>query len=187
MSRRQKILFRSWALSVDTVRKEVIITSNNHIFSSTYPGKHSIISVGESGLSLRMFTPLAALFKYEITFTGEGSILKRPVDFFENVFPKLGVDIRTNNGKIPLVLTGPLKPKNITVDGSLSSQFLTGLLMAYAKSCTAPVSIKVNNLTSRPYIDLTLDILNHFGFKVENDNYERFNILPAKNMQIITV
>ncbi len=177
-----KNIVQKLGASVDTVRKEVIITSNNHIFSSTYPGKHSIISVGESGLSLRMFTPLAALFKYEITFTGEGSILKRPVDFFENVFPKLGVDIRTNNGKIPLVLTGPLKPKNITVDGSLSSQFLTGLLMAYAKSCTAPVSIKVNNLTSRPYIDLTLDILNHFGFKVENDNYERFNILPAKNI-----
>jgi 3-phosphoshikimate 1-carboxyvinyltransferase len=180
--RAAKNIVQKLGASVDTVRKEVIITSNNHIFSSTYPGKHSIISVGESGLSLRMFTPLAALFKYEITFTGEGSILKRPVDFFEDVFPKLGVDIRTNGGKIPLVLTGPLKPKNITVDGSLSSQFLTGLLMAYAKSCTAPVSIKVNNLTSRPYIDLTLGILNHFGFKVENDNYERFNILPAKNI-----
>lgn len=168
--------------TVETIRKEVIITSNNHIFSSTYPGKHSIISVGESGLSLRMFTPLAALFKYEITFTGKGSILKRPVDFFENVFPRLRVDVQTNDGKIPIILTGPLKPKNITVDGSLSSQFLTGLLMAYAKACTAPVSIKVNNLTSKPYIDLTLDILNHFGFKVENDYYEKFNIYPAKNI-----
>ena len=168
--------------SVDTVRREVIITSNNHIFSSTFPGKHSVISVGESGLSLRMFTPLAALFKYEITFTGKGSILKRPVDFFENVFPQLGVDIQTNDVKIPIALREPLQPKNITVDGSLSSQFLTGLLMAYAKACTVPVSIKVNNLTSKPYIDLTLDILNHFGFKVENEYYERFNIFPVKNI-----
>ncbi|MGH2646230.1 MAG: 3-phosphoshikimate 1-carboxyvinyltransferase, partial [Ginsengibacter sp.] len=142
---------------------------------------HTIISVAESGLSLRMFAPLAALFKYEITFTGEGSILKRPVDFFEDVFPELGVEIHTNDGKIPLVLTGPLRPKNITVDGSLSSQFLTGLLMAYAKACTTPVSIKVNNLTSKPYIDLTLGMLDHFGFKVENDRYEKFNIFPVKN------
>jgi 3-phosphoshikimate 1-carboxyvinyltransferase len=164
--------------TVDTVRNKVIITSNNHIFSSTFPGKHSIISCGESGLSLRMFAPLAALFKYEVTFTGEGSILKRPVDFFEDVFPKLEVAVRTNKGKIPLILKGPLRPKNITVDGSLSSQFLTGLLMAYAKACTVPVSIKVKNLSSRPYIDLTLDILNHFGFHVENDHYERFNIYP---------
>ena len=62
--------------SVDTVGKEVIITSSKHIFSAAFPGKHSVISCGESGLSLRMFTPLAALFNYEITFTGEGSILK---------------------------------------------------------------------------------------------------------------
>jgi 3-phosphoshikimate 1-carboxyvinyltransferase len=164
--------------SVDSIRKEVIITSSKHIFASTYPGKHLIISCGESGLSLRMFTPLAALFKYEITFTGVGSILKRPVDFFENIFPQIGVDVRTNNGKVPIVLKGPLHPKNITVDGSLSSQFLTGLLMAYAKACTAPVSINVNDLSSKPYIDLTLDVLKHFGFRVENEHYEKFNIFP---------
>jgi 3-phosphoshikimate 1-carboxyvinyltransferase len=164
--------------SVHTVQKEVIITSSKHIFSPAFPGKHSIISCGESGLSLRMFAPLAALFKYEITFTGEGSILNRPVDFFEDIFPELGVAVRTNNGKIPLILKGPLHPKNITVDGSLSSQFLTGLLMAYAKACTVPVSINVKNLSSKPYIDLTVDILTHFGFHVENDHYERFNIYP---------
>jgi 3-phosphoshikimate 1-carboxyvinyltransferase len=176
-----KNIVQKLGATVETIRKEVLITSSNHIFSSSFPGKYSIISVGESGLSLRMFAPLAALFKHEITFTGEGSILKRPVDFFENVLPQLKVEVQTNNGKIPLVLKGPLKPRNITVDGSLSSQFLTGLLMAYAKACTVPVSIRVNNLTSRPYIDLTLDILNHFGFKVENDRYERFNIYPVKN------
>jgi 3-phosphoshikimate 1-carboxyvinyltransferase len=165
--------------SVDTVREKVIIKSSKHIFSSTFPGKYSIISCGESGLSLRMFAPLAALFKYEITFTGEGSILQRPVDFFEDIFPQLGVEVRTNNGKIPLILKGPLHPKNVTVDGSLSSQFLTGLLMAYAKACTVPVSIKVTNLSSKPYIDLTIDILNHFGFHVENNDYEIFNIYPC--------
>jgi len=71
--------------SVDVVDNEVIITSSNHIFDLASPKKHSIISCGESGLSLRMFVPLAALFKYEITFTGEGSILKRPVDFFQHL------------------------------------------------------------------------------------------------------
>src|SRR5674476_736159 len=173
-----KNIVQKLGATVDTVRKEVIITSNNHIFSSTYPGKHSVISVGESGLSLRMFTPLAALFKHEITFTGEGSILKRPVDFFENVFPQLGVDIQTTDGKIPLALKGPLKPKNITVDGSLSSQFLTGLLMAYAKACTVPVSIKVNNLKSKPYIDLTLQVMKLFGWDVKHRNYEEFYFDP---------
>lgn len=175
-----KNIVQKLGATVESVRKQVVITSNDYIFNSDYPGKHSIISVGESGLSLRMFAPLAALFKQEITLTGEGSILTRPVDFFEKVFPQLGVEVHTNNGKIPLQLHGPLKPKNITVDGSLSSQFLTGLLMAFAKSCKTPVSITVNNLTSKPYIDLTLDILKHFGFKVENHHYERFDIFPRK-------
>ncbi|MEO8412213.1 MAG: 3-phosphoshikimate 1-carboxyvinyltransferase [Ginsengibacter sp.] len=175
-----KKIIEKLGATVDSIRKEVIITSSDHIFTSTYPGKHAVISCGESGLSLRMFAPLAALFTYEITFTGEGSILKRPVDFFDDIFPKLGVEVQTNDGKIPLTLKGPMRPGNITVDGSLSSQFLTGLLMAYAKACTRPVSIKVNNLSSKPYIDLTLDILNYFGFQVENDNYEIFNITPRK-------
>lgn len=165
--------------TVDSVRKEIIITSSDHIFSSSFPGKNSVISCGESGLSLRMFAPLAALFNYDITFTGTGSILKRPVDFFDEILPKLGVEVHSNDGKIPIRVKGPLAPKNITVDGSLSSQFLTGLLMAYAKACTVPVRIKVKNLTSKPYIDLTLGILDHFGFNVTHTNYETFNILPV--------
>jgi len=60
------------------------------------------------------------------------------------------------------------------VDGSLSSQFLTGLLMSYAAADADDVTITVNNLTSKPYIDLTLQVMDHFGWRVENDNYERF-------------
>jgi 3-phosphoshikimate 1-carboxyvinyltransferase len=172
-------IIKKLGAKVDSVRKEVVITSSDHIFSSAFPDKKSIISCGESGLSLRMFAPLAALFNYDITFTGTGSILKRPVGFFDDILPKLGVEVHSNEGKIPIRVKGPLSPKNITVDGSLSSQFLTGLLMAYAKACTMPVRIKVKNLTSKPYIDLTLRILGHFGFHVMHTNYETFNILPA--------
>jgi 3-phosphoshikimate 1-carboxyvinyltransferase len=164
--------------TVETIRNQVVITSTKYIFSSPSPEKNVIVSCGESGLSLRMFAPLAALFNYDITFTGKGSILTRPVNFFDDIFPKLGVEVQSNDGKIPLTLRGPLQPKNITVDGSLSSQFLTGLLMAYAKACTVPVSIKVKNLASKPYIDLTLDILNYFGFHIENNNYQTFHVFP---------
>ncbi|MFZ1328445.1 MAG: 3-phosphoshikimate 1-carboxyvinyltransferase [Chitinophagaceae bacterium] len=76
---------------------------------------------------------------------------------------------------MPLVIQGPLQPKNIEIDGSLSSQFLTGLLMAYAAANTRNISIKVKNLKSKPYIDLTLDVMKQFGLKVpENKNYEEF-------------
>ncbi len=173
--------------TVDNKKNELVVTSSSHIFTSPDKKKHSIISCGESGLSLRMFVPVAALFNYDITFTGEGSILTRPIDFFDTVLPLLGVRVETNGGRLPITLRGPMKPANITVDGSLSSQFLTGLLIAYAKACTVPVSITVNNLASKPYIDLTLDMLQDFGYHIQNDNYEKFTVFPRKPPAIMSM
>ena len=133
------------------------------------------INCGESGLSIRMFTPIIALSDKEIRITGEGSLLSRPMDFFDEILPQLNVKLKSQNGKLPLVVQGPLRPKNITIDGSLSSQFLTGLLMAYSAADAKNVSIKVDNLTSKPYIDLTLDVMKQFGMKLpENRNHEEF-------------
>jgi 3-phosphoshikimate 1-carboxyvinyltransferase len=135
----------------------------------------SEINCGESGLSIRMFTPLVALSNKEITINGSGSLITRPMDFFDKILPQIGVKIKSNNGKLPLMVQGPVLPTTIEIDGSLSSQFLTGLLMAYAASNATDVSIKVNNLKSKPYIDLTLDVMKQFGLKVpENKNYQEF-------------
>lgn len=133
------------------------------------------INCGESGLSIRMFTPLVALSEKQMIINGSGSLAVRPMDFFDEVLPQLDVKVQTNKGRLPLTIQGPLTPKNITVDGSLSSQFLTGLLMAYAASGASDVAITVNNLKSRPYIDLTLHVMKQFAMKVpENRNYESF-------------
>jgi len=136
---------------------------------------NDFVNCGESGLGIRMFAPLVALSAHTVTIEGEGSLLGRPMDFFDEIFPKLGVEVRSNLGKLPLQLKGPLVPSNIQTDGSLSSQFLTGLLMAYAASDARDVSIEVSNLKSRPYIDLTLAVMRAFQLKVpENRGYESF-------------
>ncbi len=133
------------------------------------------INCGESGLSIRMFTPIAALSEKEIIINGTGSLSNRPMNFFDEVLPQLGISIQSNNGKLPIKIKGPLQPKTIEIDGSLSSQFLTGLLMAYSASDATNVSIKVINLTSKPYIDLTIDIMQRFEMKIpENRNYQEF-------------
>lgn len=133
------------------------------------------IDCGESGLSIRMFTPIAALSDKGITINGAGSLVTRPMNFFDEILPKLGVKIKSNEGKVPLVVQGPLKPQNIEIDGSLSSQFLTGLLMAYAAADAKDVSITVKDLKSKPYIDLTLSVMRTFGMKMpENRNYKEF-------------
>ncbi|MBC7721633.1 MAG: 3-phosphoshikimate 1-carboxyvinyltransferase, partial [Pedobacter sp.] len=79
----------------------------------------------------------------------------------------------------PLQIQGPLQPQNVTVDGSLSSQFLTGLLFAFAASTKEAVTITVTNLKSKPYIDLSLKVLQDFGYSISNNNYESFIIYPT--------
>jgi 3-phosphoshikimate 1-carboxyvinyltransferase len=140
------------------------------------------INCGESGLSVRMFTSIAAISDTAISITGTGSLLKRPVSFFNEVLPKIHVEVKTNNGLLPMTIKGPLVPGNITVDGSLSSQFLTGLLMAYAAANAQDVTITVKDLNSKPYIDLTLKVMSDFGLPVPlNKQYEEF-YFPAQSI-----
>lgn len=143
--------------------------------------KHVTIHCGESGLSLRMFVPIAALIPNHIVVNGRGSLLNRPQHFFEEVLPQLHVEISSNHGFLPINLKGPLVPQTITIDGSLSSQFLTGLLMAYSGADATDVSIHVNGLVSRPYIDLTLSVMEKFGLPVPNNsNYQLFTFKKSK-------
>lgn len=144
------------------------------ISKGVYPVSN-VIHCGESGLSIRMFTPIASLADSVVEISGEGSLTVRPMDFFDEVLPRLGVDIRSNAGRLPMTVKGPLRPADIEVDGSLSSQFLTGLLMAYAASDAHGVTLRVKDLKSKPYIDLTLQLMETFGLQVpENLNYESF-------------
>jgi 3-phosphoshikimate 1-carboxyvinyltransferase len=136
------------------------------------------MNCGESGLGIRMFTPIAALSSQSITIQGKGSLVKRPMHFFDDILPALGVQIKSSNGFLPISIQGPLQTSDITVDGSLSSQFLTGLLMAFAAAGAADCTIKVNQLKSKPYIDLTLDVLKHFGWEVNHVNHEQFTFKP---------
>ncbi len=133
------------------------------------------LSIGESGLSTRLFTPIAALASRPVTITGHGSIMSRPVEMMEAPLRALGANIDTCDGHLPLTVCGPVKGGEVTVDGSVSSQFLSGLLTALPLVAADSV-ITVDNLTSRPYIDMTCDVLQSFGVRVENENYRRFII-----------
>ncbi len=139
-------------------------------------------SAGEAGLSIRMFSPVVAMGNNKVVFTGEGSLLKRPVGLIADALTQLDAKVSTNNGLLPLTIKGPLKPGSVHIDGSLSSQLLTGLLI------TLPLlkgssTIVVDNLKSKPYVDMTLSIMQHFGVSVENDDYRTFNIKGHQQYQ----
>lgn len=159
---------------VESGNDSIIISPNKN------PQPANEINCGESGLGIRMFTPIASLFNREIGITGSGSLLQRPIDFFDEVLPQFGVRVQSNKGHLPLKIQGPLSPVSVTVDGSLSSQFLTGLLIAFGYAAEEPVTIKVTNLKSKPYIDLTLQMMEQFGYRVEQHNYENFVVHPRK-------
>lgn len=170
----QKLGARVTVINDETIEIESdFLTDPENVFS-----KEDTIHCGESGLSIRMFTPIAALCKNKITITGEGSLATRPLHFFDDVLPQLGVAIQSNEGKLPITIQGPLQLKDIEVDGSLSSQFLTGLLYAFSvasNTTQSSASIKVQDLKSKPYIDLTLEVMKQFGLPVpENKNYKEF-------------
>ncbi|NQX91451.1 MAG: 3-phosphoshikimate 1-carboxyvinyltransferase [Flavobacteriales bacterium] len=131
--------------------------------------------VGESGLGVRMMTPVAAMSGSALTIQGEGSLLTRPIGVFDNLIPALGGSCSTNDGLMPIQIQGPLTGGEIKMDGSMSSQFLTGMLMALPTASNDSV-IEVSNLKSKPYIDLTIEILNEFGIEIQHDNYQKFRI-----------
>ncbi len=139
------------------------------------PNKDRTLFCGESGLLTRMIMPVVSLLHSQTTITGHGSILERPVDMIVQPLLDLGAGIITDNGFLPAVIKGPLKGGTTKIDGSISSQMLTGLLLALPLA-QQDSKLYVYNLKSKPYIDLTIDLLQSFGIAIENENYEVFRI-----------
>lgn len=146
----------------------------------SYPSQP--LNCGESGLSVRMFSSIAATFNGEVILTGKGSLLNRPMDIVENSLIPMGVQCTTNHGRLPIVVKGSLRGGSVKVDGSISSQVITGMLIAspYAKNDTTLI---VDNLQSKPYIDITLEMMKSFGVDVENKNYTEFFIKAGQRYQ----
>lgn len=121
--------------------------------------------VGESGLATRLFTPIASLHNSPITIQGEGTLLHRPMFLMIQPLRDLGVNVLDGGGYLPISVQGPIHGGAIEVDGSFSSQFITGLLLALpmAKEDT---TLKVTNPVSTPYIDMTIETARLFGVEI---------------------
>ena len=129
----------------------------------------SRISVGESGLGVRLLTSVVGVFEQEIEINGHGSLLLRDMSFFERFLPQMGVKVQSNNQKLPLKIQGPIQGGYYEVDGSESSQYISGLLLALPLAKNDSV-LKVTNLKSAPYVQMTLKTLEAFGINIEEKN-----------------
>ena len=149
------------------------------VFGGGVEPQINTINCDESGLATRLFLPIAALAHSTATFTGTGSLLKRPMNSVVSVLKQLGAEVSDTNGCLPITINGPILPASFGFDAANSSQLLTGLLFALTAVATQKIEISVSGLVSRPYIDLTLQVLAQCGKPVHCSNYQSFTIDPA--------
>ena len=138
------------------------------------------INVGESGLGCRLTTAICSVLFEESHITGEGSLLTRSMAEFGQILPQLGVDCKLTNGCLPLSTSGQARGATIQINGSLSSQYLSGLLMALPL-CTENSIIIVDHPTSKPYVDITIDVLKLFNVQINQVSDYEYHIPGNQN------
>jgi 3-phosphoshikimate 1-carboxyvinyltransferase len=135
-----------------------------------------IVDVHNSGTTIRIMTSVFALCGEKVTLTGDSSIQKRPMQPLLDALRQMGVETSSTNGNPPVTIKGSIKSSTCKIRGDLSSQYISGLLMALPLARgDSRVEIE-GELKSRPYLDLTFDMLTRFGGEVKNNDYKSFEI-----------
>ncbi len=142
----------------------------------------NIIDIANSGTTLRIMTAVASLTDGATVLTGDASIRTRPNTPLLNALNDLGAEAFStrNNGMAPIVVRGKMRGGRVYIDGSISSQFISALLIAcpFAQNKTS-ILIK-GELKSRPYVNITIDMLKDAGAKINCDAPNSFTIPPEQ-------
>lgn len=173
---------RALGAAVEDRVEAIAVRGAPHLGVATSDGASArrILSCGESGLCMRMFSPIATLFEGETELVAEGSLRSRPVGMAATPLVELGASCETASGLPPLRVRGPLRGGRARVDGRESSQFLTGLLIALPLAQRGS-ELEVDGLASRGYVDLTLDTMRAFGVEAERDDaFSLFRVLSGQ-------
>lgn len=134
----------------------------------------------ESGSTLRFLIPvLLAAGLERVTFTGRGKLGSRPLDPYYDIFRQQGIGWRAaEGGVLDLTVEGQLKPAVYTLPGNVSSQFITGLLLALPLLSGSSEIQLTTGLESAGYLDLTLSVMERFGVGLSYDGDRRF-VIPG--------
>ncbi len=141
------------------------IEKNNNVYTVTPIGEkcENIIDCNESGSTLRFLVPVAASLGKKCAFTGRGRLPSRPMSTLTDEMKKHAVSV---SDTFPIEIEGKMTGGKFIIDGSVSSQFVTGLLMALPQIGGGEIEM-TGNIQSRSYIDITLSVMEKFGVKVE--------------------
>lgn len=164
---------------------ECTVVGNNGFFSTD---KLLELYLGNAGTAMRPLCAALAASKGEFILTGEPRMKERPIGHLVDALTQLGCDIEylENNDYPPVKINGrPLSGDKVTIDGSISSQFLTAILMITPLLATDTEIVIEGDLVSKPYIDITLDIMSRFGVSVTNNNYQSFSVKGQQTYQAL--
>ena len=127
--------------------------------------KGALLSCNESGSTLRFMIPIAAMSENEMRFSGSETLMKRPLSVYEDIFKRQGLEFERSS--VGLKVKGRLSGGEFEIPGDISSQFITGLLMALPLNDEDSLIRIRGDIESRPYIDMTLEALRAYGIKAD--------------------
>ena len=164
---------------------ECTVIGNNGFFKTEEPLE---LFLGNAGTAMRPLCAALAASEGEYTLTGEPRMKERPIGHLGDALAQLNANIKylENTNYPPVKITGKtLAGNTVSIDGSISSQFLTAILMI-SPLLETDTNIEIDGeLVSKPYIDITLDIMQRFGVNVQNNNYKSFNVKGGQSYQAL--
>ena len=163
---------------ISIIGSNIRLEENKTILTPSSNKEEQMLNCGESAMNARLITPIASLYKNVFTILGEASLLKRPIaeDFY--IFKQMGCKLSNESTYLPIEFTNAnLIPGTYNIDGSKSSQLVSGLMMSLAV-LPADSELIVHNAVSIPYLELTKQVMQSFGVKcnIHKDNYGSLNI-----------
>ncbi len=121
---------------------------------------NTTIDMGESGTSIRFFIPIVASRSLDTTLLGKGRLLKRPMGIYQEIWKQMGLEFIQTDEYIKTI--GTLPSGEYTIDGSISSQFISAMIFALSTHKNDSTINITGKLESKPYIDMTINTLKKF-------------------------
>ena len=128
------------------------------------------LDVGNSGTTMRLLSGIVSSLDSPVTLTGDESIQKRPMKPLLDALSGMGVSCSSDNGRPPVTIRGPNNGGNISIQGSVSSQFISSLIMSAPLFVNDTFVTIEGSIVSRPYIDITIKMMKDFGVSADENN-----------------
>jgi len=137
----------------------------------------SQIDASNSGTTIRIAAAISSLSENKITLSGDASLQKRPMQLLLDALESLGASCTSTDGKPPITVKGKIRGGEVTISGSVSSQFISALMIAAPKTENGIILNIEGELVSKPYLEATISTMKKFGVKVETIiSYEKYKI-----------